>query len=287
MNVNTIDNEIAHSDLKLRIFGGIGDSLKVMTCNLPLQDYCDKTGKKIYITYGGEGYNDCGWNHLLKENIFDRSECLNWIAEKDYIGLDLPEAKTYFGDYKEFDTFKPLTLNGETIKIDIDKYNVAIQIKGNDSRKKWQHEKYDEVCQFLLNNNPDTQIYIVDGPDTVIQTGLLEDKKIINMIGKSSLFQNIQLLGQMDLFIGPDSFSKYVCRCNNVKQILLTLDVKYVTPNEMLRNCFRGLTHNENVKLVGIEYDDDLEVSHIVNDVKEIEIREVIDAIQETKGIVK
>jgi hypothetical protein len=269
------------TDLKFHIGGGIGDSLKEMTINLPLQDYCNKTGHKIYVAYGGSKYNDCGWNDLLKQNIGDKSDSFIWITDDEYNKSELPEARSFFGrrGHHPFQRELPLKLNGDNIQIDKSKYNVVMQLQGNDMGKRWEHEKYGEVCKYLLNKNPNTNIYIIDRPEVKIDKKHINDDRIINLIGRTSLFQNINLLGDADLFLGPDSYTKYVCQCYRTKQIILMLDVGYMQPKQMLKLCFHGLTHNKNVNLVGIDYDNELNVTRINKDVKKIEVQEVLNAI--------
>ena len=281
IKVSTIGKHNSYRDLKLHIGGGIGDSLKLMTIDLPLQDYCDKTGRNIYIAYGGPYYNDCGWDQLLKENIFDRSDNLHWIPDKEYEKLKLSDAHVYFSRNKrKYETSKPLSLNGDIIPIDKSKYNIAIQLQGNSSGKRWEHYKYNELCTHLLSKNKDAIIYILDQGTVKVKSEHFRNERVVNMIGKSSFFQNMMLLKEMDLFIGPESFSKYVCLWTNVRQILLVHEVKHCSPDELLKNHFSDeLLFNDRVKLVGIDYDENYHVSRIVDDVKKIEIKEVIDVI--------
>jgi hypothetical protein len=82
----------------------------------------------------------------------------------------------------------------------------------------------------------------------------------------------------MDLWISPDSFSKYVASWSDVRQIILCTRLPYMSPKEMLMHAFEnsGLIRNPRVKLVGIKYDpDSLEVTSIVDDVSEISIDEI------------
>jgi hypothetical protein len=277
-----VNSKINYSDLKFHIGGGIGDSLKEMTITVPLQDYCDKTGKKIYVAYGGPNYNDCGWDELLRENIFDKSDCLEWVSDERYNSIKLPDARRYINNRfrNTFESYCPLKLKGDRIQIDKTKFNVGIQLRGNAPGKRWQLEKYNEVCNHLLAKNPDTVIYILDGPGIKINKNLFSDTRIKIMVDKSTLFQNIEILAEVDLFIGPDSFSKYVCSWYDKKQIILIHNVNHCTPRELLINHFPDkLLFSDNIKLVGIDYDENLNVSHISKDVKDIKVEEVINEL--------
>ena len=99
--------------LKIHLEGGIGDCIKVIMCNFPLQSLYNNHDIQTFVTYGGEHYNDCGWGALLQRELFDISECFIYVEREVFSKIDVPSVADFFRQPKPFslDLDKLLPLN--------------------------------------------------------------------------------------------------------------------------------------------------------------------------------
>ena len=261
--------------LKTHIEGGIGDCIKVLTCNLPLQSLYDKYAIKTFVTYGGGGHNDCGWGSILEKQLFGSSNCLISLPPEAFKKIDVPEALHFMTQNTELpiERFKALTLTcASRIKRGQHRH-IGLQIDSNDPRKKFASQKWVELMEKILSKYRGTHLYIFGPPD---QKAFWDGKlsaypRLHNLLGYT-LGESFRAIAQMDLFISPDSFSKYVCLCNKVPAILLCAELEYIKVDEMLRTCFRGLRHNDNYTLLGLG-------DSPVQDVNDITVEQIFNCI--------
>jgi len=278
-------------EFKVMLFSGIGDCLKTIARNTSLIEFSKRFSIIVYWSYGGRGLHDSGWKDLLEKNVF-RDVVFKYIDNDKFESLEVSELfngysgqfllSGYFANEKRGISV-PLN-DGELRKVKEVLKNsyvrVGIQLQGNDPKKTFGYDKTILLFKLLLAHYPLATIFIIDAPSRVVPPELLFNERVVNLVGETNLSENITLIQSMDLWIAPDSFSKYVASWGDVRQIILCTELPYVTPVEMLKHAFdnSGLIGNPRVKLVGIKYDPvSLEVSSIVHDVSEISVDDVAE----------
>lgn len=278
-------------ELKIPLDGGIGDCIRTLSSYFPIQAYYDKWnpifGVKVHVSYGFK--NDCKWEDLLVENLFNRNPMFHYVRDKE-------EFKRVKGHNLPYDpnickTAKELPLGQiridlsekekEQIALDPNKRHVVMQLGGNDPHKMWQMEKWDWLARRLLERDPDITVHIVDAAYRQVPPGICQDHRIVNHIGHINFAQVLNLVQAADVLVAPDSYSKYVAGTwsKKTRSVVMISRVSYTTPEEMIRWAYPNLLFNERVKFVGIDYDKDLNVHSIKDDIKEIEAEEVLACI--------
>tara|TARA_R110000824_G_scaffold277580_3_gene465786 strand:- start:271 stop:1083 length:813 start_codon:yes stop_codon:yes gene_type:complete len=244
--------------LKLHLEGGIGDCIKVITCNFPLQSLYNNYGIQTFVTYGGEHYNDCGWEKILQTELLDLCKPFIYVNREVFAKINCPTVSDFFRQPKPFsvDTSKnlPLELTAEIKEPAFGKRNIGIQLDSNDGRKKFSLDKWNLVINKILKQHKNTNIYLFGAPS---ERGRLDkafepNDRLHNTCG-NTLAQSLKLMSKMNLFISPDSFSKYVCLCENVPAILLCAELSYMTVKDMLETCFKNIYKNDNFKILGLD----------------------------------
>ena len=245
------------SYLKVHLEGGIGDCLKVIMCNFPLQSLYNDYGIQTFVTYGGEHYNDCGWEEVLRTQLLDLCQPFIYVNREAYSKINCPTVSDFFRQPKPFSLevskYLPLDLNTEINTPIRGNRHLGIQLDSNDGRKKFSLDKWSQMIDEILNRHRYTHIYLFGAPR---ERDLLDEKfkpsgRLHNTCG-NTLAQSLKLIGKMNLFISPDSFSKYVCLCENVPAILLCAELSYMTVEDMLKTCFQDIHNNDNFKLLGL-----------------------------------
>lgn len=266
---------------KIRLNSGIGDCLRSISRQAYLSSHINNLEAKFFWTYGVE--SDAGWSQLLRDDIFGRNKAFEYVSRDDFIHLDLPEL--FSGSYgnlllPKIDNKAPqqgfsLTLNSDEIKL-FDSLNmmsanlnIGLQLSGNDKLKHWPIKSYIELINFFHHNYKNSHIYILDSPSKLFPDKGYDTTKVTNLIGKSSISVNIELIQKMDLWISPDSFSKYVANWSNVSQILLCCRLPYIEPEKMIKSCFEevGIYNNSLNQIVGIDFDNRGRITSITEDI--------------------
>lgn len=243
--------------LKIHLEGGIGDCLKVIMCNFPLQSLYDNYGIQTFVTYGGEHYNDCGWEKILQTELFDLCNPFIYVKREVFAQINCPTVADFFRKPKPFslELSKNLLLELDAqIKTPIfGKRKIGIQLDSNDSRKKFSVDKWKLLISEILQKHENTHVYLFGAPSERgrIDKAFKANNRLHNTCG-NTLGQSLKLISKMNLFIGPDSFSKYICLCANVPAILLCAELSYMTAKEMLKTCFEYIHDNDNFKLLGL-----------------------------------
>jgi len=270
--------------LKIMLYSGIGDSLRAVSRNSAIKSYMNDFPCEIYWSYGGHGLKNGSWQELLKEYFFDRTESFIYIPPEDF---DAVNAFNIFNGYSGASGFVNLfedERQGLEIRLTSDEmvlvneikaysgYRVGIQLAGNDPKKVLKNDMLLALFQKILSNREDVRIYIIDAPNRVLDPSLLFDSRVVNLIGITNFSQNLHLIQNMDCWIAPDSFSKYVANWSNVYQLILCCKLTYCEPRDMLISAFgvTGLLENKRVKILGLKYDENFDVQSYVNDVDEI-----------------
>jgi hypothetical protein len=259
-----------------------------------LQYLFDSSDGIVYWGYGGNATKSSGWEILLNKDFFGRNHFFKNVTENEFNQLSCPELfNGYSGNVMlEWDDEFNRKKCGFDIHLSKDEelqvsklmsegdYHIAIQIKGNDPKKIYSQEKLKSVIDKIIENLPTAKIYLLDSPSVKLDNALLVDARVVNCIGLTNFAQNVKIIKRCDLLIAPDSFSKYIANWSTTKMIILCAHLPYIAPNEMLKDAFNlvGLCHNNKVTLLGIEYDDKLNVSYCCDDVNEINYNLIVDA---------
>ena len=270
--------------LKLLLEGGIGDCIKVITCNYALRSLYEKHGTEVFVSYGGENSNDCGWGELLKKEVFDIVPGLSCVSPKEADALSFPTVKSFFDKGAcplNLNRLLPLNYPTPETEPPKDKRNIGIQLSSNDPRKTYSLKSWNKLIELILDKHQHTNIYLFDSPDKreEVERKIIKHKNVFNTVG-NNLSSSICLISQMDLFISSDSFSKYICLCGRVPAILLCADVKFMTPTDLLKDCFlKEIVYNDNFKLLGAEYEDNFKVKSMVSNINEIKTEEILSHV--------
>ena len=280
-------------EYKIMLSSGIGDCLRTIARNTSIKSFSKNYSIHISWCYGGRGLHNSGWAPLLQDFVF-RNDIFKYIDEASFESLNVPELfNGYSGDfllsgYIDGETrgidvpLKPQEFENVNLILQNSYIRIGVQLQGNDPKKNFGNVKYIALLKAVLATYPNATIFIIDAPNRHVSDDLLFDERVVSLVGKTNLSENISLIQKMDLWISPDSFSKYVASWSDVRQIVLCTELPYMSPSEMLMHAFvnSGLISNPRVKLVGIDYDPvSLEVSHIVGDVSEIDLDDVIRAL--------
>jgi hypothetical protein len=279
--------------LKIMLSSGIGDCLRALSRNQSLGRCFQTIPTEIYWSYAGNNLHDSGWGPLLQSDVLGKNAHFHFIDHATFDQLFIPEmfngytGKFLFSNHfpDEYQGFN-LSLTPEELEVVSTILNnsnkkIGIQLQGNDPKKNLGTTKTIAIFKHILSQFPESNIYIIDAPNRKVDSTLLFDDRIINLVGKTGIAQNIHLIQAMDLWISPDSFSKYVANWSNVQQIILCCQLPYIDPKNMLINAFQvvGLLNNENASLVGVTFDESLENITIKNDISEIDVTEIIKLI--------
>lgn len=263
--------------LKIHLHSGIGDCIKILTCNYPLLSLNKEYGTKIIATYGGDGTNDCGWGSLIENELIDHIDGFIYVSNKEYELSKHQTVESFFkNDAKNLllESYLPLEFKKPKDRLDKHVRRISIQTDSNDERKKYPIENWAEITDELIKKYKNTHVYLFDAPkrreyiDNNIDT---THERVHNMAGKQ-LWESISLLQEMDLIISPDSYSKYIALCSRIPGILLCCELEYIDVDQMLRNCFNGIYNNDNYKLLGLH-------PQPVQDISKISTKEIISFI--------
>ena len=295
IHITSRENRNYSIKLKINLHSGIGDCIRALSVHSSLQFFADTFHVEIFWSYAARGLRDSGWRQLLETDILGRNKMFTYVDEDDFDNI---KAIELFNGYTGDAMLAGLFVN-ETQGIDISLTSseareveelvnsksstlIGIQLEGNDEIKRWMPGKHYQLCRDILEKYPQAMIYILDAPQRFFEN-VDNDDRIISLIGKTSLAQNIHLIQKFDLWIAPDSFSKYVRRWQDGKQILLCSKAPYVDPKEMLIHCFDnvGLCHNPNTVILGLDYEYDLSVTSSVVHMEDISVSQVMERICE------
>ena len=270
--------------LKLHLEGGIGDCVKVITCNYALRSLYEKHGTQVFVSYGGKNFNDCGWGSLLKKEIFDIIPGFSYISPEEASALSVPTVKSFFDkgvQSLKLDELLPLNYSIPKTIPRKDRRNIGIQLSSNDPRKTYNLKSWSKLIERILDKYQYANIYLFDSPDKreEIERKIIKHERVLNTAG-SNLSSSICLISQMNLFISSDSFSKYICLCGRIPAILLCADVQFMPPTDLLKFCFlKEIVYNDNFKLLGTEYGDNFNIKSMVPNINEIKIEEILEYV--------
>lgn len=292
--------------LKTSLYGGIGDTIKILSCLFALPSLHKNFGTKIYVSYNGFGDNidldstapslnvkgvstiPSPWASVLKDNIFKPCPFLIPCSANDLTVLNVPTVQELFDANGPFlkqalTPFLPLPLGrGSPLPGNPAFSKIVVQISSNSPEKMWEVNSWILLVDALLKSVEDCEIYIIDSPDKkpyIDRFFNTHHPRLFNLAGLS-LQKSISAISQADLLIAPDSFSKYIALCHGVRSIILCSELPYISPSDMLRSCFlKSITYNNKFSLLGIDYKEDYVVSHCVKNVNEITVEEVLNNV--------
>jgi hypothetical protein len=271
-----------------------------------IQTFKKVYGLKIYWIYGE---NDESWMRDVLLELFKNIDFFEHITHKEFHDLAIPELDNWrlegkghrlyniFPIYSEIKGFDfPMTdkENEEFNSVlDSKSFNICVQLTGKDPEKTYTVEGYIKIFNLILNNYPQSKIYLIDHPKFIVDDRLMFDNRIINCIPILNRLQIVNLIQQVDHLICPDSYSKYIRRWVNKKQSILCGQLSYITPNRLLKDCFgddrihgtAGLVFNSNIKLLGATYNDDLTLCDMVNLISDITPLEIYNSIDFEKNL--
>ena len=83
----------------------------------------------------------------------------------------------------------------------------------------------------------------------------------VGNLASDTLLDNFRRILEADLVVSVDSWSKYVARWGNKKQVIIVPDLrqnyvpyfKTLTPDEVAKGWFFGLTNRNNINIIGLE----------------------------------
>jgi hypothetical protein len=163
----------------------------------------------------------------------------------------------------------------------------CFQLSGSNSQKIYDVNNHIKIFKMILDAYPKSKIFLIDKPNYVVDSSLLFDDRIVSLIGKVSIVQCAKLIQKVDYLVAPDSYSKYIRKWVDGKQILLChkLDCH---PNErqILHDAFNivGLCNNPDVKLLGVTYTtnnkNEIQSASFVPTMNDILPEEIFNAIQ-------
>lgn len=255
-------------NIKLELNGGIGDSLKRLLISYKVPDYCFKNNAICYITYGTK--HDCGWSTHIQE-LCDRTSILKYVDNKLFAESQLPNITDTVDHTFTKGQILPLQFKltaDEEFELPTNRENIAIQLRGNDSRKFWSLDKVRELVDLL---KPNYNVWLYDRPE-YMQSIKHMFQDVNCFIG--NLAQCISLVSRCDILIAPDSWSKYVAQTYDKRMIILCMDVKYMSQEDMFRTCFHGLVNNPKVALLGFK-----ENGTLVDHIDQIDVNKIISVL--------
>jgi len=112
----------------------------------------------------------------------------------------------------------------------------------------------------LLKSHGDYQVNILEWTQDSAAK-LMASCSGVRNLASDSVLDNFQKILEADLVVSVDSWSKYVARWGDKKQVIIVPDLRqnYVpsfknyTADEVARGWFFGLTNNKSINLVGLE----------------------------------
>lgn len=279
--------------LKIMLFSGIGDCLRAISRNRSLDSYISKYPCDVYWSYAGHGLQDSGWSKLLQEFVFGRVKNFHYVSPEEFDEVD---AFRLFNGYSGKALFSHFFKNEKQgINIELtpleqseidgigskDEFKIGIQLAGNDPKKTLSTTMLTELFELIFEKIPHSKIFIIDSPTRHVDPALLIDTRVVDLAKNANLAKNIHLIQKMNLWISPDSFSKYVANWSNIRQLILCCRLPYIEPREMLINAFQvtGLLFNSKVSILGIDFNNDLQIHSCVDDVSEISAADIVQRI--------
>ena len=306
-------------NFKIRFHSGVGDCFRLLSEQPSIDLYNKKYGLKIhwvYDNYSINEYNNLNFKSDLKPpfilyDIFKNVDFLKLVSQEECNDLDCVELSNWHNNqYASWQPEKQLRgifpnqeHQGFSIPlIEVEKMQLAsilkdtdifitVQISGKGEGKTYSTKKYVELFKSILQKYPTAKIFLVDYPTYTVNPSLLIDDRIVNLVGKISRAQEINLIQKADWHICPDSYSKYIRNWVSGKQTILCSSVSWMTDTELLRECFgradiaytAGLVYNPNVKILGAQYKENLQDVKMVDSIQKILPEEIFDSIDINK----
>lgn len=288
------DNSEYFYALKINLHSGIGDSLKAISRNSSLRAFAASGKLKLYWTYAADGLRDSNWRELFKTQLFNRVGWMEYVSNDAFHFLNVSEISNGYSGaiFNKYDSQSkmgidiPLTGEEESFLHKLHEnvnFGIGVQLQGNDPKKRWSSEKYIELFRLLLIRFPLSKIFILDAPSVAVDPAMLFDQRIISLVGVTNIAQNINLIQSMDLWISPDSFSKYVANWSNTQQVSMCCSYPHTPPHLLMEHAYNnvGLCFNPRVNIIGIEFDQYLNIKNFVDDVNDITPEQVMKAIEQ------
>jgi len=266
---------------KILTGGGIGDVLLKIN-RFPFQDYYDKYGCKVYITYIGDSEWHKNMRETLKRELFSKNPMFEYVDMEEYEKLEIDNvdnpsvAKNINSLNLDNRKMFKLHLSDEENKIfsnfDRNKINIGIQLHQHGFPfKKWDIENYKKLIDFILAMDERIIIHLIDGPDCVLpNNNIFLNKRVFSHIG-CNISQSISIVSKMDGNIAVDSWTKYVSLMQKTYQLILISKFKGMEDDRLKNYYLKDLIHNEKVFFIG--FNDNLDVLH--ESVSEISVGEV------------
>lgn len=288
-----------NNKFKIRLHSGLGDVFRLLSEHTSIDLFYKTHGLKLYWVYeqydlkdyeNPEQYTDSETRPMciIVHDILRNVPFLKLVSQDEFNDLDVPELDNWYNRSEDVEPFRlrglfsnerqgfkiPLLENEDLeIKnlINLSKKTICVHVSGRDKIKNYSVDNYVKLFQMLFEKYTDLTIFLIDRPGKTIDSCMLFDPRIINLIDKISRVQEINLIQKVDYLIAPCSYSKYVRRWVNGKQIILLCHYTYMSDSTTLSDIFGhykyawrpGLLYNPNITLLGATYprEDDLEVN--------------------------
>jgi hypothetical protein len=173
-------------------------------------------------------------------------------------------------------------------------YTFCIQLTGGNPLKKYDDDKWVILFKMILEKYPSSRIFLIDQPNYIVNPSLLFDYRIISLVGKISILQCAKIIQTVDYLIAPCSYSKYLRKWVDGKQIILVMKLPDSDPDPlgMIEGAFNypGLLDDPNVTLLGVKYTmNDMSnvesILEIKDSIKDIDPMEIFNAINLPKSV--
>jgi len=239
--------------------------------------------------------------HQSLYDLLKNFEFFLLVPQETFANLNVPELNNYrMCDYPEyaysnqlkglFDNEKggwQIEVESEWVRTQFKDSNqtFCVQLSGSNPAKHYNPSNYVRLFKLILNRFPEAKIFLIDRPTYQVDSTMLFDDRIVNLVGKVSMIQCAELIQSVDYLIAPDSYSKYIRQWVDKKQIVICtkLDCHPDVP-KMLQDAFNyvGLLNNPDVKLLGVTYtitDNIVDAATIVNSMNDISPEEIFNQI--------
>lgn len=258
---------------KIYLFGGIGDCLRTLLYLAPFQSLFEQGGE-LYVTYGENPlWQDCGHKEQIKNFVGHTN--INWVEPQDFGSLDAVQFDPFNnkGEFSGLDSYRPIEIYLEQQELDIlnklPRDFLLLQLSSNAPEKIWSRVNFIKLIDLILKET-DLNIVLIDWPFSDFK---YEHERVFSLIGQN-LAVAWRALALAKVYVGVESWTKYVGRALEKQMVLMYVDVTTGNDQDFLDFCLQEKSKNGKVKSLGLNLDGKL-VKH-VNEISPEKVAEEI-----------